>query len=126
MLPAQSSTESDASSNEPDESPKLGTKGKKLIGRDPLKIVGADVSNIWPRSWRCFICRVDFTSMAPVESRSELLQCSATRGVAYCEPAHRPGEDVKDNVTPYYYKKEWREWEWAKNEIKKYAHWCSA
>jgi len=31
---------------------------------------------------------------------------------------NRPGDDVKDNVLPYSYKKEWWEWERAKDEIK--------
>ena len=31
---------------------------------------------------------------------------------------NRPGDDVKDNVLPYSHKKEWWEWERAKDEIK--------
>ena len=39
---------------------------------------------------------------------------------------NRPGDDVKDNVLPYSYKKEWWEWGQAKDEIKKYGLWHSA
>ena len=54
----------------------------------------------------------DITAMAPtppssVESWPQLLECWASRGSAYSEPAKPAGKDVKDSVLPLSY---WQEW----------------
>ena len=69
----------------------------------------------------------DLTPMAPtppspLESWPQLyLNAQQLEELLIMNQPNRPGDDVKDNVLPYSHKKEWWEWERAKDEIKNMA-----
>ena len=61
--------------------PQLGAKGKELIGRGLLEIVGADVSNIRPRNWQCihsFIPCVEVSVIGQTHGHLETFRLGAT------------------------------------------------